>query len=86
MSRIVPQDTSNNVADSVLDVNDVYLSVSVAEVAVLADDRRNAYRKSIECSPSKVPKELASISEQTQIPIYMDSLPRPPRKCRIITS
>lgn len=31
----------------------------------------------------KTPKELSSISEQTNIPVYMDGLARPPRKCRV---
>ena len=51
-----------------------------------AIDRRNLYKKSKETAPDKIPKELASIIEQTLIPVYMDGASRPPRKCRIISS
>lgn len=69
-----------------LDVNDIFKSVSERDVAVLVNERRNLYREARLYTPNKVPKELAAINEQTQIPIYMDNLPRPPRKCRIISS
>jgi hypothetical protein len=51
-----------------------------------AIDRRLLYKKSKESAPDKIPKELASIIEQTLIPVYMDGTSRPPRKCRIISS
>ena len=49
-------------------------------------DRRAIYRESKQSSPQRVPKELAAINEQSAIPVYMDGLPRPPRKCRIVSS
>ena len=77
---------SSSVSELVLDVSDAFKSVSESDIEVLASERRNIYRQSKDYLPNRVPKELASISEQTLIPIYLDGLPRPPRKCRIITS
>lgn len=48
------------------------------------DSRLQYYRDSKSRQASKIPKELASIREQSLIPVYMDQLP--PRKCRIISS
>ena len=64
------------------------LSTQASERDILkySIDRRSLYRESKQLSPGKLPKELASICEQTLIPVYMDGLPRPPRKCRITSS
>lgn len=84
-SRHTLHDLPSTADDPILRMNDAFLPVSQEDVTVLVNERRNVFRKSKETLVTKVPKELASISEQTQIPIYMDNLPRPPRKCRLIT-
>ena len=71
---------------SVLDVSGIDRRASKQDLQRFAIDRRALYRKSKEAAPEKIPKELASIIEQTLIPVYMDGTPRPPRKCRIISS
>jgi hypothetical protein len=58
--------------------------VSMKYYGDLIQSRIQYYRDSKSREISKVPKELASIREQSLIPVYMDQ--PPPRKCRIISS
>jgi len=71
---------------SVLDPFSYTHIASGSDMKTWSLDRRSLYQKSKEATPEKIPKELASIIEQTLIPVYMDGTSRPPRKCRIISS
>ena len=65
-----------NVQSFLLAASHIHLSVRVGLVRGIHGVKQD--RKTL-----KMRKELASISEQTNIPIYLDGLKRPPRKCRI---